>query len=40
MLKDKQFIQAIQETIAEQAPSEQKSAFEERLAWLRQIAGK
>ncbi len=38
MLKDKQFIQTIQETIQEQVKLEDKPAFEQRLAWLKQIA--
>ena len=40
MLKDAQFILAIEELIAEQVTPEQKPAFEQRLAWLKQIAGK
>ena len=35
---DKLFIQAIEEIINEQIPPEHKSAFEQRLGWLRQIA--
>ena len=40
MLKDKQFILAIEELIAKQVPQEHKPAFEQRLAVLKQIAGK
>lgn len=39
-MTDKQFIQAIEEIINEQVPPEHKPAYEERLSWLKQIAGK
>ena len=38
MLKDPQFHTAIEQAIREQVPEEAKPAFEQRLAWLREIA--
>jgi len=40
MLKDKHFVQTIEQLIREQVPPEHKPVFEQRLAWLKQIAGK
>ena len=40
MLKDKQFIRVIEKAIQEQVPPENQPAFNQRLAWLKQIAGK
>ncbi len=34
------FIAAVEQVMAQQAPAEHRPYFEERLSWLRQIAGK
>lgn len=39
-MKDEQFIQAVEEIIKERVPLNLRSAFEQRLDWLRQIASK
>lgn len=38
-MKDAQFIRAIVQTITERVPTEHHPAFQQRLAWLKQIAG-
>ena len=38
IMTDAGFIQAIEQVIAEQVPPEHKSAFQQRLSWLKQIA--
>ncbi|HLO14733.1 MAG TPA: serine/threonine-protein kinase [Anaerolineales bacterium] len=40
ILKDKQFIRIIEKIISEELPPEHKPAFEQRLAWLKQLAQK
>jgi tetratricopeptide (TPR) repeat protein len=37
-MTDQEFIQAIEQAIAQQVPPEQRQPYEQRLAWLRQIA--
>jgi serine/threonine protein kinase len=39
LLQDARLIQVIEQAIAEQVPPEQKPAFEQRLAWLKQVTG-